>query len=69
MKDILGNTIKIGDFVAWPSRRSSTLEMHYGRVISAEHGRVTILAKKYLGQLYVEMWTEHLERVVRVKEV
>ena len=32
MKDFLGNTIKVGSYVAYPGRRGSSLWMNVGRV-------------------------------------
>ena len=67
MKDMTGVPIAIGDNVCCPTRQSSSLEMHYGKVIKMKDGN-----------LYMEEWddfsdkikiryTSHLERVVVIK--
>lgn len=68
MKDLFGNTIRVGDYIAYPGRSGSSLWTTIGRVTRIEDGKVFMVsASPWLGNRWSKAsntHTAHTDRAV-----
>lgn len=68
MKDLFGNTIRVGDYIAYPGRGGSSLWVNIARVTGVDDKKVSVRStSRWIGDRWEKVsnaYTAHTDRAV-----